>query len=211
VRIVGGALAASLSLAWLLTQRFRRGGRWRALPALIALPALLFCANELRWYRFQHELASAVQPVLGTREAGFGCERLMHDFFSSTGHPGHVWFDAAGHPASEAFLSQQTCADVKAYRERPDAATLAEVVAVHTVTHEAEHLAGVRDEATAECRALQADAAVLVAFGADPATARAQVGAYLTQVYPRLAGDYVSEQCRAGGQLDRTPEDHVWP
>jgi hypothetical protein len=135
----------------------------------------------------------------------------MHGFFSSQGHSGHVWFDADGRPATQAFLSSSTCARVKQYEKDPDAAGLDEVVAVHTVTHESEHLAGVRAEDVAECRALQQDREVMAALGARPDVARAQVLRYLTEVYPRLPQDYVSAQCAAGGALDLTPGDGRWP
>lgn len=200
-----------LCLAWLLAQRFLLSRRWRVWPVLVALPALVFTLNEARWHRFESGLADAERPVLSGREAGFGCERLMHDFWSSQGRAGHVWFDADGTPAREAFLSAQTCSGVRAYKRQPDRATLDEIVAVHTVTHEAAHLAGERREAVAECTALQADAAVMVRLGATASTAQAQTLRYLHEVYPRLATDYVSGECRSGGALDRTPDDGTWP
>ena len=181
------------------------------LPAAVAVAALAFTANEWRWWHFEHELADAVRPTLNGRDAGFGCERLLHGFFSSQGHSGHVWFDADGQPAHEAFLSSSTCSRVKAYRRDPAGATLEQVTAVHIVTHEAEHLGGARVEAVAECSALQADAQVLVALGADPTVARAQVRSYLTGVFPRLDTDYASPDCRQDGPLDRTPGDGAWP
>ncbi|GAA4361569.1 hypothetical protein [Angustibacter luteus] len=211
MRILVGAAVVALSVGWLVAGRFRTPRTWRVLPALVALPALAFTLNEVRWWHFEHGLADAVRPVLAGHDSGFGCERLMHDFFSSQGRSGHVWFDANGVPAREAFLSMDTCAGVKAYQHDPRSASMADVVAVHTVTHEAEHLAGQRSEAVAECSAIQADARVMVALGADAATARAQTRSYLTTIYPRLSGDYVDGECRADGTLDRTPGDGVWP
>ncbi|GAB3598272.1 hypothetical protein GCM10027446_28090 [Angustibacter peucedani] len=211
VRIAGGLAVVYLSLAWLLAQRYLRRAGWRVWPVLVAVPALVFTLNETRWYRFEHGLADAVRPVLAGRDAGFGCERLLHDFWSSQGRAGHVWFDADGTPASEAFLSGQTCSDVKAYRRHPSSATLDEVVAVHTVTHEAAHLAGQRDEARAECTAVQADAGVLRRLGAAPDVAQAQARRYLEQVFPRLPSDYTSGDCREDGPLDTSPHDGVWP
>jgi hypothetical protein len=135
----------------------------------------------------------------------------MHGFFSSQGHSGHVWFDANGQPAKQAFLSSSTCSRVKDYQRDPNGAGVDQVVAVHTVTHEAEHLAGVQAEDVAECRAMQADAAVLVALGASPDTAHSQVLTYLSGVYPRLSDGYVSARCTDGGELDLSPGDGRWP
>jgi hypothetical protein len=193
VRIAGGLLIAGLCLLWLLTRRYLLARGWAVWPVLVVVPALLFSANEARWHRFEAQLASAAQPVLGGSGSGFACERLMRNFWSSTGHVGHVWFDADGTPADEAFLSSGTCAKVKAWREHPGRSTLTEIVAVHTVVHEAAHLAGQRDEAAAECTALTHDAQVMERLGASEDQARAAVVRYVTQVYPRLPDEYRGE------------------
>ncbi|WP_426563730.1 hypothetical protein ACPPVT_20955 [Angustibacter sp. McL0619] len=211
MRIIAGAVTVYLSLAWLLVDRYVRHRGWRVLPVLLAVPALVFTLNELRWWHFEHGLAQAVRPVLAGRDSGFGCERVLHGFFSSQGHPGHVWFDENGTPASQAFLSSSTCSRVKAYQRDPASAGIDEVVAVHTVTHEAEHLSGVQSEGVAECRAMQADAAVMVALGARPETAQAQVRSYLGLIYPRLPDEYRGAQCVDGGALDLSPGDGSWP
>jgi hypothetical protein len=187
---MAGAVVVYLCLAWLLAKRYLLHAGWRVLPVLVAVPALAFTLNELRWQHFESELADAAQPVLGGRDAGFSCERLMHDFWSSQGHVGHVWFDADGGPANDAFLSSGTCAAVKRWQHRPAAAGIDEIVAVHTVTHEAFHLAGERSEAAAECGAIAADQAVMERLGATPDVARSQVARYVTEVYPRLPDDY---------------------
>ena len=64
---------------------------------------------------------------------------------------------------------------------------------MHTVTHEAEHLSGVRSEADAECRAIEADPQVMQRLGASPSAAAAAVRRYVREVYPRLPSDYVGE------------------
>ena len=193
MRIAAGLLLSAFCLSWLLARRYLLARGWAIWPALVILPALLFSANELRWHRFEAQLASAAQPVLGHRDSGFACERLMRNFWSSTGHVGHVWFDADGTPARDAFLSSGTCAKVKAWRAHPGRSRLDEIVAVHTVAHEAAHLAGQRDEAAAECTAVTHDAQVMERLGASPDQARAAVVRYVTQVYPRLPDEYRGE------------------
>lgn len=190
MRIAVGLVVVYLCLGWLLARRYllRRG--WAIWPVLVLVPAVLFTANEVRWHRFESMLASAARPVLEGRDAGFACERLMRNFWSSQGHVGHVWFDADGTPAHDAFLSSDTCAKVKSWRTHPGAASIEEVVAVHTVTHEAAHLVGQRDEAQAECTAITHDAQVMQRLGATQDQALAAVVRYLAQVYPRLPDDY---------------------
>jgi hypothetical protein len=114
----------------------------------------------------------------------------MRNFWSSQGHVGHVWFDADGTPARLAFLSSGTCDKVKSWRDHPGAASIKEIVAVHTVAHEAAHLAGQRNEAEAECTALTHDVLVMQRLGATPQEARADVVRYLAEVYPRLPDEY---------------------
>jgi hypothetical protein len=174
----------------LLAKRYVLRGGWLIWPVLLIVPTLVFSVNEARWHRFESDLASAAQPVLAGRDAGFACERLMRNFWSSTGHVGHVWFDADGTPAHDAFLASSTCAKVRSWRDHPGSADLDEIVAVHTVTHEAAHLAGQRSEAQAECIAVTHDAQVMQRLGATAEQARADVVRYLTGVYPRLPDDY---------------------
>ena len=198
MRIVVPALVALGCLGWLWSSR--RAGNWGVLPALIATVAGLATGNEIRWQIFESKLASAAAPVLGDTEASFGCERLTNHFWSSHAHRGHVMFDADGTPADNAFLSMQTCADIKAFIDDPRTADLQQVTSVHILAHEAAHLHGIRAEAEAECVALQADRAVMMNLGADSQPASAAVRRYLDEVYPRLPADYRSGDCRAHGQ-----------
>lgn len=190
MRIAVGLVVAGACLAWWLSKRCLLNAGWIIWPVLVAVPALLFSANEARWHSFESHLAEAAQPVLGGRDAGFACERLMHNFWSSQGHVGHVWFDADGTPAHDAFLSSSTCARVKSWRDHPGSASVEEIVAVHTVAHEAAHLAGQRNEAEAECTALTHDREVMQRLGATAAQAQADVVRYLAEVYPRLPDEY---------------------
>ncbi len=211
MRIWGGVAVVAYCVGWLLAKRFLMRGGWKVLPLLIGVVAVLFTGNEVRWAMFEGRLADAVGPGMGGVRASFACERLLRGAWSSQGRVGHVWFDQDGHPSGAAFLSADTCAGVKAWRGHPSGADVGELVAVHTVTHEAAHLAGVRDEAGAECAAIQRDAAVMVALGATRIEAAREVGEYLTVVYPRLPDAYRSSGCVAGGSLDLSPADGSFP
>jgi hypothetical protein len=190
VRLILGPAVVGVCLAWLLAKRYVLRGGWLIWPVLVIVPALVFSVNEARWHRFESGLAEAAQPVLAGRDSGFACERLMRNFWSSTGHVGHVWFDADGTPAHDAFLSSATCSRVTSWREHPGRASLDEIVAVHTVAHEAAHLIGQRSESQAECTALTHDAQVMQRLGATADQAQADVVRYLAQVYPRLPDEY---------------------
>ncbi len=195
MRVLIPSLAALSAVGWLLLARVRPDGRWRLTPVIVFVVMGLVAANEARWAAFEHRLAVAAAPVMAGRDAGFGCERLTRNFFASTGHVGHVYFDADGNPADSAFLSMNTCAQLKNWIRHPDPANLDEVVAVHTLAHEGAHLGGLRNEAQAECRALGVDEQVMVNLGADRATAAAALARYKAEVYPRLPSEYTAGGC----------------
>jgi hypothetical protein len=119
-------------------------------------------------------------------------------------------FDQFG-PRGPAFLSSSTCAKVRAWQGNPSGASLEQTVAVLTVAHEASHLAGIRDEAKAECFAVQRAVATMTSLGATKSDAVRQVKTYLASVYPRHTEAYRSDQCRSGGAMDLTPKDGIWP
>jgi len=211
MRILGGVAVVAYCVGWLLAKRFLMRGGWKILPMLIGVVAILFTGNEVRWAMFEGQLSDAVAPGLGGVRAVFACERVLRGAWSSQGRVGHVWFDQDGHPSGAAFLSSSTCAQVKAWQGHPSGADVGELVAVHTVGHEASHLAGIRDEAAAECAAVQRDTDVMVALGATRAEAAREVGEYLRVVYPSLSDAYRSSECVAGGSLDLSPADGTWP
>lgn len=204
VRTALPLLVTLAAVGWLVWARYRRDGDWRIGPALLAVLAALVTVNEARWVVFENALADAARPVLGATDASFGCERLTRNFLSSTGHAGHVWFDADGTPADTAFLSMDTCAGLKAWRKNPAAADLRTIIAVHTLAHEAAHLTGIRPEAQAECTALTADREVMQRLGATPDQAQHAFDRYLSEVRPRMDGEYVAA-CPAADQRPVPP------
>lgn len=86
--------------------------------------------------------------------------------------------------------------------------------AVNTLAHEAFHLVGVRDEAIADCYAMQTIERVAVELGADPAFA-VEMAAWMWSWYERYQEtkppEYVTPDCREDGPLDRSPGDGRWP
>lgn len=83
--------------------------------------------------------------------------------------------------------------------------------AVLTLAHEAVHLAGIRDEATAECWAIQRTATVAERLGVAAADSTA-LAVLAWARYPLWAGTALwSADCRPDGALDLTPGDGLWP
>jgi hypothetical protein len=85
------------------------------------------------------------------------------------------------------------------------------LVAVHVLTHESIHLAGVFDEATADCLAVQIDAHVAEGLGASTAFARSLAREYWSLYYPSQERRYRSPSCRDGRALDLFPDLPGWP
>lgn len=195
MRLALPLIAVLTGLGWLVLTRVRPGGGWRIAPVLVMIVAALIGLNELRWASFENRLAHAAAPVLAGRDSSFGCERITRNFFSSTGHVGHVYFDAEGNPADDAFLSMNTCARLKDWMKHPEPSDERQLIAVHTLSHEGAHLAGIRDEGKAECAAMAADEQVMINLGANPATAAAAAARYRSQIYPHLASEYTSGGC----------------
>lgn len=210
VRVLLGILLCTGAITWVVMVRIGLN-RWPILGALALVPSMIFTVSEARWHGFETSLHHATSSVLQDRDAEFGCERLTRNFLASKGLAGHVMFDAAGNPAKDAFLSSTTCERIKNYAADPEAATIDQVTAVHILTHEAAHLAGIRNEADAECLAIQHDALVMQKLGAAPATAIQHATWYRHSVHPRVPQNYRSAECVADGALDRTPGDGVWP
>ncbi|MFV0460665.1 MAG: hypothetical protein ACK5MT_18055 [Actinomycetales bacterium] len=190
MRIALPVVCAAVAAAWLAWARVGPRQTWLISPVLVILLSLSVAVNEWRWWAYETELQRAAAPVLGQVEARFGCERVARHFFSSSGHVGHVYFDADGKPADWAFLSMSTCSRLKDFRRDPGTDDLQQIVAAHTLAHEAAHLTGIRNEAQAECRALAADEAVMVNLGATPQQAADAVSRYRAEVLPRLPSQY---------------------
>ena len=84
-------------------------------------------------------------------------------------------------------------------------------IALRTLAHEAWHLAGVREEAIAECYGLQRVGGAAQRLGVSAEDAR-RIALAAWERYPlRVGTAYHSPDCRRDGPLDLTPGDGRWP
>jgi hypothetical protein len=83
--------------------------------------------------------------------------------------------------------------------------------ATSALAHESFHLAGVRNEAAAECYGLQATALAASSLGAPAGYAQTLEDYTFWNVRPPIDGGYFSAECKDGGKLDLRPGDHRWP
>jgi hypothetical protein len=143
------------------------------------------------------------------------------------------WDSARGRPAagSRAILSPRACQLASSFASEPTEqgsrlcwhgggprpvlgecdGWAAKLTAVHVLSHESMHLAGVVDEASAECFAVQLDAVVAIRLGASERFAHAMAREYWTLYHPEQDRAYQSRECREGGALDLFPDHSGWP
>lgn len=172
----------------------RRQVAWPALGvvALVWWTALAGVAgfHELRHHRTQAVATTATRLASGNPDARVVCVRTSADLLDLSGYLGFVRYD----DPLTARLRSQTCRDLGAWLwSTRHAPSLDQVVAVHVVSHEAQHVAGERDEGVAECRALRDDAAVAETMGATPLQAAALAARYRAEVYPFQREGYVRD------------------
>jgi hypothetical protein len=139
---------------------------------------------------------------------------------------GSVNFDAAGRPANETKLRKMACAELDALAEGRRTKELActerarilcgrrgtqLAMAVDTITHEAFHMRGIRDEAQTECSSLQTMATTAQRLGATASQGAALASAQYAETYPLMGESYRSPQCADGGDFDLRPDDPSFP
>jgi hypothetical protein len=196
------------------------------------LLAAILVGGPVAWLIDRHDRVgnerrlSAVATAIAGRDVRVRCPGVVGRILSWDTVEGSVRFGADGRPADETKLRVFTCAELEALAEdgRRDALACAErhgsacgravedvARAVDVLVHEAWHLAGIRDEAETECRAMQSLAWGAGRLGATPAQGQALARAYLETGYPRLPQAYRTGGCADGGSLDMRPDDPVWP
>jgi hypothetical protein len=168
------------------------------------------------------EVASAVAQ----RSVGVDCPGFWRRLVDVRGEDGSVRFDVAGRPSDTAQLSGPTCDRLEDFSRagtkpafdclaRDDRQCTREVVetarALATLAHESFHLAGIRDEAAAECYATQTVDFVAEKLGAAAAQGEL-VARWAARMSPRThPEEYHSQECRPGGALDLEPRTAAWP
>jgi hypothetical protein len=208
-----GLLAVGMLGNW-STRRRDSLGRPRSFPmwsfsglVVVAVVALIPGAQRAIEER---TLARAASALVGHRVA-VHCQSTAAALVDAGNELGFVPYDEDGIPLPRTTLKRDPCRALRAYlggaREHP---SRDEVVAVHVLTHEAMHLRGQTNEATAECQAVQRDRSTAVLLGATPRQAENLARTYWLTVYPDMPDDYSSTECRPGGALDENLTTAAW-
>ena len=205
--------AGYLTIRWLLN-RYDSLGRAKPFPSiavggLILIGTALLVPFFLR-VRLEGRLETASSAIVGV-PVEVDCQAFGEAFVDAGMELGYVRFSPDGVPERRTLIKRQQCKDLSDYIGGGHADVVHEqVVAVHTLTHEAIHMSGVTSEAETECVAMQRDAEMARLLGAEPADAISLARYYWDNVYPRMPEPYSSGDCRDGGALDRNLPDAPW-
>ena len=205
--------AAIVGVRWMLA-RTDALGRQRAFPWLgVAGLTIVGVAALTPWFlrvRLEGRLSAAATEIVG-HPVEVHCQSFGEAFVDAGAEFGYVVFTSDGRPEPRTLIKRQQCADLRSYLASGlEAPSRDQVVALHTLTHEAVHMSGIANEAETECLAVQLDARMAALLGAPPDAARAAAREYWTTIYPRMPGGYRSAECGPGGELDRGGEDAPW-
>jgi hypothetical protein len=111
-------------------------------------------------------------------------------------------------PAICSELTRLAHDDLAVWRdESPDALAWS----VATLAHESMHVAGIRNEAIAECYGMQRIRAAAVGLGRTAHEGRYLATLFWRHWYPWIPPGYRSRACRNGGRLDLRPRSDLWP
>jgi hypothetical protein len=205
--------AAAVGIRWLAT-RVDTIGRPRAFPwvsvLLLVVLAGASATPELLGALRERRLARVATTLVGA-PAGVHCQSIGEAFVDAGIELGYVRYRPDGIPERTTLIKRDQCRDLAAYsRSDKRDPSQAQVVAVHVLTHEAMHMAGIVDEAAAECAAVQRDALTARLLGASTADARLLAARYWRTVYPAMPPDYRSAACGPGRSLDERGADAPW-
>jgi hypothetical protein len=196
----------------------------RILACLAALAALGFYLGPHRPLAADEAELARIATVIAGRDVGISCPGTLASLTEASAQDGSVAFSSEGKPADEAKLSSDTCSNLRSLlhggvagldclaRHGACPADVREAaIAVNVLSHEAWHLAGVRDEAVTQCYALQTNAETAMRLGAGVTDAQAIASFIVREIQPVLPADYRSSDCFDGGPLDLRPERPSWP
>ncbi|HEY7003274.1 MAG TPA: hypothetical protein VH281_03245 [Gaiellaceae bacterium] len=180
--------------------------------AVLAVPLLAVLAIQQQQRQNEHRLAKVASEIAG-RKVHVHCPGIFARLVDMSPNAGSVFFDEEGRPADFTELDEETCSTLNRFAEGKTGPQDEEEVAraLHVLAHESSHLAGIRDEAVADCYGLQRTAVVAEDLGAGPAEAEELARVAAAERAVTAPPEYRSTECHDGGALDLDPGSPVWP
>jgi hypothetical protein len=178
--------------------------------AVAAVPVLGFMAIHHERRANEQRLAHVASAIAG-RSVEVHCPGLVQRLVEISPNSGSVYFDADGRPGNFTELSAETCSTLDDFAEgHTGSADALEVArALHVLAHESFHLAGIRNEAEADCFGLQRTAFVARELGAEPTDAQRLADIALADRARAAPPEYRTPACYDGGPLDLDVD--TWP
>ena len=194
--ILALASAAAIGGRWYL-RRFDSLGRPRAFPWISVVGLVVIgVAAIVPWFlrmRLEARLAAAASTFVG-EDVEVNCQSFGEAFVDPRAEFGYVAFGPDGVPEKETLIKRDQCRDLKAYLDSDKVApSAAQIVAVHTLTHEAIHMTGVTSESKTECLAIHRDAEMAQLLGAPRGAAEDLAALYWEIHFPSLPPEYTSD------------------
>ena len=204
----------------------------RVLAAIVVLPALLMGWQAWSDHSIEQRLKPIASGVAG-RSVEVDCQSFWGELLDAQWREGEVYFDASGKPDRKLFLTRRICkrlrslaegngglgclqdvdwsaADPLPLRSECYARSAETIYAVLILAHESYHTAGVRDEATTNCFAIQAMAWTATRLGLSSIEGESLARAMET-LEPEQPSGYDTPECHAGLRLDLHPETSDFP
>jgi len=197
----------------------------RLLVPLVVIVLLLIAWEGRRELSLDHKLSGVAGEIAG-RKVNVDCPGFLRGLIDISGHGGSVRFNADGTPGNTTHLETHVCHSLSTYGKTRKSADFAcvfgtspcsdkverTVYAVVVLSHESQHLRGIRSESETQCYALQTTALVAERLGSPPDEAKAVAAHYLAVDQPRMPEDYsLPDGCVDGGSLDLNPQSSGWP
>lgn len=153
----------------------------------------------------ESRLAAVASEIAG-RDVEVHCPGAIKRLTDISPNAGSVHFGADGQPGDFMKLNTETCSALEDMNG--DQAKVSK--ALHVLMHESWHLAGIQDEAKADCYALQRVEFAALQLGAAPTDAQALARRAYVDRQETAPAEYRSYECRDGGALDLSPSPN-WP
>jgi hypothetical protein len=188
-------------------------GRKVALPWsawMLPLLGLIVAIPVIRHHNEESRLSQVATQLAGAK-ATVHCQSGSAQWVDTGNELGFVKYGSDGVPEHATLIKREQCGLLASYlkggRDHP---SMDELTAVHVLTHESMHMAGITDEAKAECAAVQRDYHTAILLGADERQAEFLTRAYWHGVYPYMPDDYRSVDCAAGRAMDEQLPHAPW-
>ena len=166
---------------------------------LAGLAAIL----PVREILLERKLGAAAEEFLGKEQVIVDCKPYF-DFTFFAGIKGYVFFGS-----DTIYLEARTCQEMGRYLRDPEKAGPKERLALHVLTHEAQHVAGTFDEIRTDCEAYQRNHRMSAILGVPKHIAITHARQIHRERSPYHEG-YYSAECEPGRSLDENLPDAVW-